>query len=42
LERTSELCADLYGHPMGEGPMVAATQAMAVVVMPANEQVKSQ
>jgi transposase len=42
LDRTSEIFADLYGHPVGEGTMVAATQEMAVAVMPANTQVKSQ
>src|SRR5215510_4897860 len=42
LERTSEIFADLYGHPVGEGTMVAATQAMAAAVMPANAQVKGQ
>ena len=42
LERTSEMFADLYGHPVGEGTMVAATQEMAVAVMPANTQVKGQ
>jgi hypothetical protein len=42
LERTSEIFADLYGHPVGGGTIVAATQEMAVAVMPANEQVKSQ
>src|SRR4029453_5424848 len=35
LERTCEMCADLYGHPVGEGPLVAATQAMAEAVRPA-------
>ena len=34
--------ADLYGHPVGEGTMVAATQEMAMAVMPANTQVRSQ
>lgn len=34
--------ADLYGHPVGEGTMVAATQEMAAAVMPANTQVKDQ
>ena len=34
--------ADLYGHPVGEGTMVAVTQEMAVAVMPANTQVKGQ
>jgi transposase len=42
LERTSEIFADLYGHPVGEGTLVAATQEMAVAVVPANVQVKSQ
>jgi transposase len=40
LERTGEIFADLYGQPVGEGTMVAATQEMAAAVMPANEQVK--
>jgi transposase len=42
LERTSEIFADLYGHAVGEGTMVAATQEMAEAVWPANEQVKGQ
>ena len=42
LERTSEMFADLYGPPVSEGTMVAATQEMAVAVMPANTQVKGQ
>jgi len=42
LERTSEIFADLYGHPVGEGTMVAATQEMAEAVRPANAQVKGQ
>lgn len=42
LERTSEMFVDLYGHPVGEGTMVAATQEMAAAVRPANEQVKGQ
>jgi transposase len=42
LERTSEMFADLYGHPVGEGTMVAATQEMAEAVQPANTQVKAQ
>ena len=42
LERTSEMFADLYGHPVGEGTMVAATQEMAEAVRPANAQVKGQ
>jgi len=35
-ERTSELFADLDGHPVGEGTMVTATQEMAEAVRPAN------
>ena len=42
LERTSEIFADLYGHPVGEGTLVAATQEMAAAVRPANAQVKTQ
>ena len=42
LERTSEMFADLYGSPVGEGTLVAATQEMAEAVRPANEQVKGQ
>src|SRR5262247_1110923 len=42
LERTSEMFADLYGHPVGEGTLVAATQEMAAAVRPANAQVKTQ
>src|SRR5919204_841568 len=42
LERTSEIFADLYGHSVGEGTMVAATQEMAEAVRPANTQVKGQ
>jgi transposase len=42
LERTSEIFADLYGQPVGEGTLVTATQEMAAAVMPANEQVKGQ
>jgi transposase len=41
LERTSEIFADLYGHPVGEGTMVTATEEMAAAVRPANEQVKA-
>src|SRR5947208_2707655 len=39
LERTNEIFADLYGHPVGEGTLVAATQEMAEAVRPANAQV---
>src|SRR5215468_10122337 len=42
LERTSEIFADLYGHSVGEGTTVAATQEMAEAVRPANAQVKTQ
>lgn len=42
LERTCEMFADLYGHPVGEGTLVTATQAMAEAVKPANAQVKAQ
>jgi len=42
LERTGEMFADLYGHPVGEGTLVAATQEMAEAVRPANAQVKTQ
>ena len=42
LERTNEIFADLYGHPVGEGTLVAATQEMAEAVRPANAQVKAQ
>lgn len=42
LERTSELFADLYGHPVGEGTLGMATQEMAAAVRPANAQVKDQ
>ena len=42
LERTSEMFADLYGHPVGEGTLVAATQEIAAAVRPANAQVKTQ
>src|SRR5437867_6506069 len=42
LARTSEMCADLSGHPVREGTMGAAAQEMAAAVMPANAQVKGQ
>ena len=42
LERTCEMFADLYGHPVGEGTLVATTQEMAEAVQPANAQVKAQ
>src|SRR5262244_2182700 len=42
LERTSEMFADLYGHSVGEGTIVTATEEMAAAVRPANAQVKAQ
>ena len=42
LARTGEMFADLYGHPVGEGTLVAATQEIAEAVQPANAQVKAQ
>jgi hypothetical protein len=42
MERTSEMCADLYGHPVGEGTIVTATQERAAAVRPAHAQVKDQ
>jgi transposase len=42
LERTSEIFVDLYGHAVGEGTVVTATQEMAAAVKPANAQVKEQ
>src|SRR5215468_9799564 len=42
LERTSEIFADLYGHAVGAGTLVVATQEMAAAVRPANAQVKEQ
>jgi transposase len=42
LERTCEMFADLYGHQVSEGTMVAAIQEMAEAVNPANAQVKAQ
>jgi transposase len=41
LERTCEMFADLYGHQVGEGTLVAAIQEMAEAVKPANVQVKA-
>jgi len=38
LERTSEMFADLSGHPGGEGTLVTATQERAEAVRPANAQ----
>src|SRR4029450_5694317 len=42
LERTCEIFTDLYGHPVGEGTLVAATPEMAEAVRPAKAQVKPQ
>jgi transposase len=42
LERTSAMCADLYGQPVGEGPRVAAPQERAEAVRPANAQGQTQ
>ena len=42
LERTSEMFADLYGHPVGEGTLVTTPQERAEAVRPANAQVKTQ
>jgi len=42
LERTCEIFTALYGHPGGEGTLVAATQEMAEAVRPAHAQVKTQ
>ena len=42
LDRTGEMFADLYGHPVGEGTLVAATQEIAEAVQPAHAQVKAQ
>jgi transposase len=42
LERTREIFVDLYGHPVGAGTVVTATQEMAAAVQPVNTQVKGQ
>jgi transposase len=42
LESTSEMCADLYGHPGAEGPLGAAPQEMAAAVRPVKAPVKHQ
>jgi transposase len=42
LERTGEMFAALYGHAVGEGTLVAATQELAEAVQPAKAQVKAQ
>ena len=39
LERTSEMFADLYGHSVGEGSLVAATQEIAEAVRPVLSQI---
>lgn len=40
LERTAEILSDLYGHPVGEGTIVEACQAMADQVTPVDAAVK--
>ena len=42
LERTCELFAELSGHPVGEGTLVAATQELAKAVKLAQAPVKAQ
>src|SRR5215211_7523926 len=42
LERTGEMFADLYGHPVGEGTLVAATQDISEAVEPAKAQENAQ
>jgi transposase len=41
LERTSEILADLYGHPVGEASIVAACQELAEQVTPVNAVAKN-
>ena len=41
-ERTRAMVADLSGPPVGEGPLVAATQERAAAVRPANAPVQDQ
>jgi len=40
LERTREILAELYGHPINEATIVAAGQEVAARVRPVNDQVK--
>lgn len=42
LERTAEIFADLYEHPLSEGTLVEASAELAAQVTPVNEQVKHQ
>jgi transposase len=42
LERTSQVFADLYGHPLAEGTIVKAGEEVAEQVAVVNEQVKEQ
>jgi len=42
LARTREMCAEISGHPVGEGTLVAAPQEIAEAGRPAKAQVKAQ
>lgn len=42
LERTTEIFADLYNHPIAEGTVLQANAAMDEAVIPANEAIKDQ
>src|SRR5205823_5176753 len=41
LERTAEILSELYGQPISDGTVYAATVEMAETVAPVNEQVKA-